>query len=162
MRRHDSLLPLALVATLTPALIAGCDKGDGSSSKPTTESVLAISNADPRLEAAAIEARRRWPEFVDAFTQRRTGSTYAVKTALPVKGGGSEHLWISVTAIRGGTVTGSIDNEPIQDIGYKLGDAITITTEGVEDWLVSHSRGQMIGGFSVRVLMAMQDEKGPP
>ena len=162
MRRHDSLLPLALAASIAPALVAGCGRGDSSSTKPTTESVLAISNADPRLEAAATEARKRWPEFVDAFTHRRTGSTYAVKTALPVKGGGTEHLWINVTAIRGGTVTGTIDNEPIQDIGYKLGDAITITTEGVEDWLVSHSQGQMIGGFSVRVLMAMQDEKGTP
>src|SRR5687767_12270508 len=43
--------------------------------------VVQLGADDPGLVAAAAEAKRRWPEFVAAFNERRPGRKYAVKYA---------------------------------------------------------------------------------
>jgi uncharacterized protein YegJ (DUF2314 family) len=111
---------------------------------------------DPGLVAAAAEAKRRWPEFVAAFNERRPKRTCAVKYAAPIKGGGDEHIWIMVTALGGGTISGTLGNDPVEDIGLKLGDAVTIRAADVEDWLFTDGQA-MTGGFSISTL---QDAAG--
>ena len=56
-----------------------------------------------------------------------------------------------VTALGGGTISGTLGNAPVEDIGLKLGDAVTIQTGDVEDWLFSDGQS-MTGGFSVSTL----------
>jgi hypothetical protein len=41
---------------------------------------------------AAAEAKRRWPEFVAAFSEHRPGRRCAVKYAAPIKGVGNEQI----------------------------------------------------------------------
>jgi uncharacterized protein YegJ (DUF2314 family) len=129
----------------TTLLVPGCKK------KIEGGNVVQLGTDDPGLVAAAAEARRRWPEFVAAFNEQRPGRKYAVKFAAPIKGGGDEHIWIMVTALEGGTVSGTLGNAPVENIGLKLGDAVTIQTADVEDWLFTDGQA-MTGGFSVATL----------
>jgi uncharacterized protein YegJ (DUF2314 family) len=118
--------------------------------------VVQLGADDPGLVAAAAEAKRRWPEFVAAFNERRPKRTCAVKYAAPIKGGGDEHIWIMVTALGSGTISGTLGNDPVEDIGLKLGDAVTIRAADVEDWLFTDGQA-MTGGFSISTL---QDAAG--
>jgi uncharacterized protein YegJ (DUF2314 family) len=56
-----------------------------------------------------------------------------------------------VTALGSGTISGTLGNAPVEDIGLKLGDAVTIQTDDVKDWLVTDGQS-MTGGFSVATL----------
>ena len=120
--------------------------------------VVQLGADDPGLVAAAAEAKRRWPEFVAAFTEGRPGRKCAVKYAAPIKGGGNEQIWIMVTALGSGTVSGTLGNAPVADIGLKLGDAVTIQTSDVKDWLFTDGQS-MTGGFSVATLRNAADKQ---
>ena len=113
--------------------------------------VVRLAGDDPGLVAAAAEARRRWPEFVAAFNENRPGRKTAVKYAAPIKGGGAEQIWIMVTALGSGTISGTLGNKPVEDIGLKQGDAVTIQTGDVRDWLITDGQS-MTGGFSIATL----------
>ena len=134
-----------LVVTTTTLLVAAC--------KTKTEggNVVQLGADDPGLVAAAAEAKRRWPEFVAAFNERRPGRKCAVKYAAPIKGGGDEQIWIMVTALGSGTISGTLGNAPVEDIGLRLGDAVTIQTGDIEDWLFTDGQS-MTGGFSIATL----------
>ena len=129
----------------TTLLVPGCKR------KTEGGNVVQLGADDPGLVAATAEARRRWPEFVAAFNEQRPGRKCAVKYAAPIKGGGDEHIWIMVTALGSGTISGTLGNAPAEDIGLKLGDAVTIKTDDVEDWLFTEGQS-MTGGFSVATL----------
>jgi len=134
-----------LVVTTTTLLVPAC--------KTKTEggNVVQLGADDPGLVAAAAEAKRRWPEFVAAFNEHRPGRKCAVKYAAPIKGGGDEQIWIMVTALGSGTISGTLGNDPVEDIGLKLGEAVTIQTGDVKDWLFTDGQA-MTGGFSIATL----------
>ncbi len=129
----------------TTLLVPACKK------KTEGGNVVQLGADDPGLVAAAAEAKRRWPEFVAAFNEHRPGRKCAVKYAAPIKGGGDEQIWIMVTALGSGTISGTLGNAPVEDIGLKLGDAVTIQTGDVKDWLFTDGQS-MTGGFSVATL----------
>jgi uncharacterized protein YegJ (DUF2314 family) len=142
MRR---ILIVLLLAATTTLLVAGCRK------KTEGGNVVQLGADDPGLVAAAAEAKRRWPEFVAAFNEGRPGRKCAVKYAAPIKGGGDEQIWIMVTALGSGTISGTLGNAPVEDIGLNLGDAVTIQTGDVKDWLFTDGQS-MTGGFSIATL----------
>jgi uncharacterized protein YegJ (DUF2314 family) len=129
----------------TPLLVPACKK------KTEGGNVVQLGGDDPGLVAATAEAKRRWPEFVAAFNELRPGRKCAVKNAAPIKGGGDEQIWIMVTALGSGTISGTLGNKPVEDIGLKLGDAVTIQTDDVKDWLFTDGRS-MTGGLSIKTL----------
>ena len=122
--------------------------------------VVQLGADDPGLVAAAAEAKRRWPEFVAAFNEHRPGRKCAVKYAAPINGGGNEHIWIMVTALGSGTISGTLGNAPVEDIGLKLGDAVTIQSSDVQDWLFTDGQS-MTGGFSVATLRNAAGKREP-
>ena len=136
------LIGLLVAATL---LVPACKK------KIEGGNVVQLGADDPGLVAAAAEAQRRWPEFVAAFNEHRPGRKCAVKYSAPIKGGGNEHIWIMVTALGSGTISGPLGNNPVEDIGLNLGDAVTIQTGDVKDWLFTDGQS-MTGGFSIATL----------
>lgn len=150
-----SLLPaLVVTASLSGLLVLmeGCKK-------QTAKDTIIQAGDDPRLAAAAAEARKRWPEFIKEFNKSEPNVAYAVKVSFPVRGGGSEHMWISVTAIDGTTIRGVLDSEPVNDVGLKRGDAATTTIDQIEDWMVGRGKGNLKGLFSVPVLQAIEAER---
>ena len=133
------------ILVATTLLVPACRK------KTEGGNVVQLGADDPGLVAAAAEARRRWPEFVAAFNEQRPGRKCAVKYAAPIKGGGEELIWIMVTALGSGTISGTLGNAPVADIGLKLGEAVTIQTADIKDWLVTDG-SSMTGGFSIATL----------
>ena len=79
--------------------------------------VVQLGADDPGLVAAAAEAKRRWPEFVAAFNEHRPGRKCAVKYAASINGGGNEHIWIMVTALGSGTISGTLGTLPSRTSG---------------------------------------------
>lgn len=135
------------------SLAGGCE------GKQPSDGVVRVDGVDPRLEKAAQEARRRWPEFMAEFNRREANVSYAVKIPFKVKGGGSEHMWVQVTAVEGNTIRGVLDSEPTKDVGYKYKDAVSTTLDQVEDWLVGRGEGNLKGLFSVPVLNEIEAER---
>ena len=148
--KHILIGVLAAATLLVPA----CKK------KPEGGNVVQLGADDPGLVAAAAEAKRRWPEFVAAFNERRPGRQCAVKYAAPIKGGGGEQIWITVTSLGDGTISGTLANAPVADIGLKRGDAVTIETDDVKDWLFIDGKS-MTGGFSIATLRNAADKGAP-
>jgi uncharacterized protein YegJ (DUF2314 family) len=139
--RRISIVLLVATTLLVPACRQKIEGGN----------VVQLGADDPGLVAAAAEAKRRWPEFVAAFNEHRPGRKCAVKYSAPIKGGGAEHIWIMVTALGSGTISGTLGNNPVEDIGLNLGDAVTIQTGDVKDWLFTDGQA-MTGGFSIATL----------
>jgi len=112
--------------------------------------VIGIAPDDPRLLAAAREARRRWPEFVTAFEQRESGQLFSVK--VPVREGKqTEYMWLSVSALEHEMIYGRLDNEPASMRRLHAGDRLRVPVRALNDWLFT--RGDTLaGGFTIDVL----------
>lgn len=108
---------------------------------------------DPRLAAAATEARLRFEEFRTAFEARNPDddeSIYAVKIAM-TEDDAIEHMWINVSDIVGDEITGELANEPRDLEEVELGDEITTTIAELEDWVIQRGT-ERLGGFSLAIL----------
>lgn len=116
--------------------------------------VIQISGEDPELKAAVEEARRRWPEFVNALSRREPGQNFGVKAPI-TREGLTEYIWISVDKLEGDTIQGRIDNDPVNLGDLKSGDAISVSVDEVNDWVFSN--GEVINGmFTTKVLLKRQ------
>ncbi|OJY20610.1 MAG: hypothetical protein BGO98_04795 [Myxococcales bacterium 68-20] len=137
---------------LLASVLAVCVGCKGSKNDP----VVSVSDTDPELNAAIAEAKRRWPEFVTAFNEG-TGERFSAKYPFPKSTGSVEHVWLSVTTINADQVTGTLDNDPVGDIGHKRGETVTVPSKDISDWLYSVSgKNEMVGGFTIKVLLARE------
>jgi uncharacterized protein YegJ (DUF2314 family) len=111
--------------------------------------VVNISGDDPRMQAAVEEARRRWPEFVEAYTTR-SGENFAVKAPIS-DGRNTEYIWIEIAEIDGDNLTGDLGNDPVDLQFMKHGSRVRTTLQELNDWAYIRD-GELIGGFTVKVL----------
>ncbi len=111
------------------------------------EAVIQVATDDPDMRLAIQEARSRWPEFQAAFAKRHPEQHFSVKGPI-TRGERTEHIWIEVTAISGEEVRGRLGNDPVDLAGLKLGDAVALPIEAVEDWLYVLT-DQPVGGFTI-------------
>ena len=144
---------------LTGCLVATTLLLPACKTKTEGGNVVQLGADDPGLVAAAAEAKRRWPEFVAAFNEQRPGRKCAVKYAAPIKGGGNEQIWIMVTALGSGTISGTLGNNPVENIGLKYGDAVTIQTDDVRDWLFTDGQS-LTGRASISTLQNAEGKRG--
>lgn len=148
--RHLSYVVAIFAAS---ALVASC-----KSSKQ--DPVVEVASSDPEMNAARAEAKRRFPELVKAFEGRKEGDIFSVKYPFPTTGGGVEHIWLTVTSIGPDAVSGRIDNAPVAPIGHKLGDAVTVPSRDISDWLYRLAGSkEVVGGFSVKLLLDRENKK---
>jgi uncharacterized protein YegJ (DUF2314 family) len=117
--------------------------------------VILIEN-DHRLREAEMEARRRFPEFEDAF---RSGDAtdFSVK-ALISSADNAEHIWIEVEEITEGKIVGRLGNEPVRLDGLRLGSRVEIEKSQVEDWAF-RSGDTPIGMFTVPVIQRIEKDR---
>lgn len=124
-----------------------------------TVPMVQVDGDDPLMVAAVAKARERWPEFCTAF-DAGAGENFSIKA--PVTGGGNtEFIWISVTAIEGERVYGTLGNEPA-DLGkLKLGSKVSVAAADLNDWGYLDSAGEFVGGFTVEAMgkIAKRDRK---
>jgi hypothetical protein len=56
-----------------------------------------------------------------------------VKRAFRASDGSIEHLWVKVDAVADGQIHGTVENDPVFDIGYANGDRVTFPIPEIED-----------------------------
>ena len=150
---------LALVVThteatfvYTPELLEALRSDDPVGTlSPGFVPVTDVAPDDPDLLRAAEEARGRWGEFETAFRNPAPSQeTFSVK--LPIsEGERTEHMWVSVEAVEGDTITGTLDNQPLDLQFIREGDRVRGRVAEVEDWIFMQD-GQPVGLFSLKVL----------
>jgi uncharacterized protein YegJ (DUF2314 family) len=118
--------------------------------KGVPDRTTSAKGKDSELAEATAEARRRWAEFVGAFTNRQPGQGFAVKKKF-TDGEKVEHMWVSVTAIRNGQIEGCLANDPNIIKSMKAKDPISMSAEEIEDWIYTNGKVN-VGAFQAKVL----------
>jgi uncharacterized protein YegJ (DUF2314 family) len=118
-----------------------------------------VTNDDPRVRAAEVEARRRWGEFLDLWAHRQPGQQFFVKGRV-AEGFVGEWLWIRVTYIgdRGNTVTGDIDAAPTRVKSVHLNDTVVVSRNNISDWIYD-SPSERRGGFTIKALDEIERQR---
>jgi uncharacterized protein YegJ (DUF2314 family) len=70
---------------------------------------------------------------------------------------GHEHIWISQIKIKGGQMSGVIDNSPNNIPSLQLGETIPVDEEAISDWMFKKA-DSIYGGFTIRVLRDRMNE----
>lgn len=118
----------------------------------TQAPVVQVAPDDPRMLAAVAEARRRWPDFVAAFKEKKTGGNYAVKAPI-TRDGNTEFIWLEVIGLEPEYVHGTLANDPVALGELKLGDRVEVPIAELNDWTYLHApEDEPTGLFTVKVL----------
>jgi uncharacterized protein YegJ (DUF2314 family) len=119
--------------------------------------IVEVADDDPQMAQAAEMARREWPAFVAAF-ESRSGDAFSVKAPVSCEGN-TEFIWISVTALEGDRVFGTLGNDPGSLGSLKFGSKVAVPVAELNDWLYKDRQGNLAGGFTVRVVQRAQSRK---
>lgn len=123
---------------------------------PTRIPVISVADDDPRMAAAVEEARRQWPDFVQAFGERR-GSAHTVKVPITA-GDNTEYIWVEVERIEDDRIHGRLGNDPVDLGDLRLGTAVDVPVSDVRDWMYLVD-GEPKGGFGLKVLSDVAREQ---
>jgi uncharacterized protein YegJ (DUF2314 family) len=123
---------------------------------PNNVPVWEVSDDDPRMKAAEEEAKRTWPEFVEAF-RKKDGETFSVKVPITV-GEHTEFIWVNVTGLEPDYIHGTLGNDPVSLEGMKLGDVVEVPVKDLNDWGIMR-RGELVGCFTTKVLGEIHKER---
>ena len=137
---------------VTEELLTAFAEGQASEVMNTVAYDAVISQYDEKsMEAAIEEARRRFPEFEDAL-RSRVSPEQLFMVKLPFgEGDRVENMWVGVTSIEGGKVTGKLENKPMHQPGLRLGSVVSQPVEDVCDWIYLDGQ-DFVGGFTNEVL----------
>jgi uncharacterized protein YegJ (DUF2314 family) len=111
--------------------------------------VVNLDYNDQKMIEAVEEAKRRWPEFVEAFAKR--GEEPFLAKVRFEHGENVEHMWVEVTACDLESVTGVVANRPFKIPKPKEGDMVTASIDDLSDWLMLLEDGPA-GGFVEQIL----------
>lgn len=119
---------------------------------------FSISDDDPRLLAAQTEARKNWPEFMQAYQARGKDQYFAVKGPI-MEGDNGEYMWLQVTSIDDKLVHGLLDSDPTTLKKVKRGADLHIPIADVDDWLYSKGKDDTHGGYTLRLFEKLAQAK---
>lgn len=126
--------------------------------KSSNAAVIGSSGDDPKMLAATAEARRTWPEFLQAFRNKPVNSeSFSAKFPFDAPDQ-KEFMWVEVVSINGDTVVGRLGNDPVWVKDLKLGDEVKMKVSQLSDWMYLKD-GEIIGGYTVKVLMDKQKQQ---
>ena len=101
--------------------------------------VVSVGSKDSDLKTAVAEARRRWPEFVQAFRDRKSDQPFSVKAPF-TDGVHTEWMWVMVSEIRGETVEGELGNSPVDVKKLREGDLVQVQAKEIGDWIYADEK----------------------
>lgn len=108
---------------------------------------------DSELNAAIEKARSRVGWVIMRLQEHIGPNTYlSIKFQLFDEKGNSEHVWIRDVVWREGKFFGSLDNEPFELNGWKLGDEVSVEPEEITDWILIED-GRVEGNFTYDILV---------
>jgi uncharacterized protein YegJ (DUF2314 family) len=115
--------------------------------------VVQIDDDDPRMAAAVIEAKKRLPEFVAAFSKAKDGYQFSVKAPFSDPGNSeeSEFMWVHVSRVDWDAVHGTLLNDPQFIKSYRYDDVVRVPMEQIVDWVYSDGE-KSVGDFTAKVL----------
>jgi uncharacterized protein YegJ (DUF2314 family) len=141
---------VAIVLTGVLLGLSACGGGSSSSSEPEPASNIKTLPADhPSITIAQKEAQTGWNAFVASFNKGDDELHHNVKLAMPTADGSREHVWVEVTSITGDAIEGTLNNDPVGDLGFAYGDVVVLERDDVEDWAVYRDGELVLGGFSI-------------
>jgi uncharacterized protein YegJ (DUF2314 family) len=120
--------------------------------------IIEVGGDDPAMKQAVENARRNWPQFVAAY-EAGVGKNFAVKVPI-THGDNTEFIWISVTALEGDLVYGTLANEPGNLGSLKLGSKVSAAVAELNDWGYVDSRGELAGGFTIAAVAKASQRRG--
>jgi len=137
---------------VTEELLTAFADGQASEVMDTVAYDAVITQYDEKkMEAAIAEARRRFPEFEAALRSRQSPEQlFMVKLPFGEEDR-VENMWVSVTSISGGQISGKLENKPMHQPGLKLGSLVSQPVEDVCDWIYLEGE-DLVGGFTNEVL----------
>ncbi len=128
----------------------GAEDPLGALQATATVPIIEVGDDDPLMQQAVEQARRNWPQFVAAF-ETRAGEHFSVKA--PVShAGNKEFIWISVTALEGDRVYGTLANDPGNLGPLKLGSKVVVPVGDLNDWCYIDAQENMAGGFTLEAI----------
>ena len=135
------------------AIAAGCS--------PERDNVTAVDPEDDRMNAAIAGARASVDDFRAAVRSPPAGAiAFTVKKGFAVADDpeGLEHIWVNDVRLDGENFVGELGNEPVNDVGAKYEETVTVRPEDLSDWMyfVAPENGppRLVGGFT---MYAMND-----
>lgn len=150
---HRAPILAAIFALSSPVTLVAQNVGDENFTE-----VDAVAQLE--IDAAAAEARRRFPEFRAAF-EAKAGGSFFVKH-LFTEGDKSEHMWVEVQSIADDEIKGTLANDPRRVSAESVAGELTIATATLTDWFFQDGDEITHGQFSVPILRlrAELEERG--
>ena len=145
LRANASWALLALLA------LPACKR---SSSDEPKDEVVYVKGDDPKMSAAIAKAQGSLETFRAALAAPPADAkSFSIKVgfAWGTKGD-REHIWLTEPKLDGASVTGTVNNEPVDVDSLKLGQVVTAPLKDVSDWMYVEG-GVLKGGYTLRVLL---------
>ncbi len=114
--------------------------------------IIGFEDSDPQMSAAIKNAHRSLPHFYSQAEGKLASGNFSVKVAFPVKGGGNEHIWVSLLARSGKTMEGRLQNNPV-NVPYKINQKVSFTESSLSDWSYWDANGKLHGNYTTRVML---------
>ncbi len=152
---------IRLIAAVVVMVIAavGYKARDGGVRRVAGRSdVVEVDKDDPTLAAATEEAKRRWPEWIAAWNEKKEGRVCAVLVTLRARGTAGEQMWMKVDSFSGRSVSGKLTKAPYGHTGKKQGDRVTAEVADVQDWMYQDEGGPMVGAFTEKAIAELMKQ----
>jgi len=143
MIRYGGLLLICLSA---------CSRSSGASEQK--DKVVYVKGADPAMSAAIAEAQASLETFKRVLAAPPPNAkSFSVKVGFAWgTSGDREHIWLTEPKLDGASVSGTINNEPVDATNLTLGQAVTAPQKDISDWMYVED-GVLRGGYTLRVLL---------
>ena len=131
--------------------LAACSRSSGDAPK---DEIVYVKSGDPTMAAAITKAQGSLESFRAVLAAPPAGTkSFSVKVGFPwgIKDD-REHIWLAEPKLDATTVTGTINNEPIDVTSLKLGEVVTAPLKDLSDWMYVEN-GVLRGGYTLRVLL---------
>ncbi|MES1245166.1 MAG: DUF2314 domain-containing protein [Acidobacteriota bacterium] len=115
------------------------------------------ATADVEHGEQVLEASRRAHEKLLALEPAfqaglPPGDTLLVKAPFQTPDGGREWMWVEVMQWHGGTIRGTLQNDPVKVPGLKSGQQVEVRAADVFDYLHKHADGSAEGNETAKYL----------
>lgn len=156
---------LAFLSVLVLCVSCSSIKGDSGKTvyRDGQPAATHVPDGDPEMAAAEATARESLPEFIAELKKELAKPTtqleFSIKTAFP-HDDSFEHMWVDVERFENGVFHGTLGNEPLYVKNLKVGDAVQVKQDEIEDWIIVDDAGNMRGGFTAKLLMEREEAKG--
>ena len=120
---------------------------------PVSAEVQFVPTSDPVMNAAIEKAKATLPVFFARLAKPQPGDDgFAVKIYYPTSKGDGEHIWANRVERKADMVTATINNEPRDIAGLKIGQRVTVPLGQLTDWMYTRE-GKIHGGQTIRAII---------